>query len=82
MSHRETEVYALYLASKQRRKAWEQVSRYMTLAFLLPASVFVGYLAGYLLDRVFGTNFLYLVFLLLGIAAGFIELIRIVQKDM
>lgn len=57
------------------------VGDYTALAFLLPAATFVGYLVGYLLDRVFGTNFLYIPFLLLGIAAGFVQLIRQVQRD-
>jgi len=57
------------------------VSEYTTLAFLLPAATFVGYAIGYLLDKAFGTHFLYLVFLLLGIAAGFVQLIRHLQRD-
>jgi ATP synthase protein I len=68
-------------APKKRNNAWAQVGRYTSLAFLLPTAVFVGYLIGYLLDKAFGTHFLYIVFLLLGIAAGFVELIREVQKD-
>lgn len=48
---------------------------------MLPASTAIGYLMGYGLDRLFHTHFLSIVFLLLGIAAGFIELIRQVQKD-
>lgn len=55
---------------------WVQVSRYSSLAFILPASTFVGYLIGYLLDRLFHTHFLYIVFLLLGIVAGFVQLLR------
>ncbi len=58
-----------------------QVGEYTSLAFLLPAATFVGYLIGYLLDRAFGTDFLYIPFLILGIAAGFIQLIRQVQRD-
>jgi F0F1-type ATP synthase assembly protein I len=60
---------------------WRQVGRYTSLAVLLPACVFVGYLIGYLLDKAFGTNYWYIVFLLIGIAAGFVELVREVQKD-
>lgn len=52
------------------------VGEYMSLAFLLPTATFVGYAIGYLLDKAFGTHFLYLVFLLLGIASGFVQLIR------
>lgn len=64
------------------KKSWAAlVSEYTGLAFLLPVSTFVGYAIGYLLDRTFGTHFLYLVFLLLGIAAGLIKLIQQVQKD-
>jgi len=53
-----------------------QVSEYVSLAFLLPAATFVGYAIGYLLDKAFGTHFLYLVFLLLGIVSGLVQLIR------
>ena len=59
----------------------EQWGIYSALAFLLPAATFVGYLIGYLLDKAFGTHFLYLPFLLLGIAAGIFQLIREVTKD-
>jgi F0F1-type ATP synthase assembly protein I len=57
------------------------VGEYTSLAFVLPAATFVGYAIGYLLDKAFHTNFLYLVFLILGIAAGFVQLIRQVQRD-
>jgi F0F1-type ATP synthase assembly protein I len=49
---------------------------YLSLAFLLPVSTFVGYAIGFVLDRIFGTHFLYIVFLLFGIAGGLIQLIR------
>jgi Putative F0F1-ATPase subunit Ca2+/Mg2+ transporter len=58
-----------------------QVGEYTSLAFLLPAATFVGYVIGYLLDKVFHTHFLYLVFLILGIIAGFVQLIRQIQRD-
>lgn len=58
-----------------------QVGQYTSLAFLLPVATIVGYIAGYLLDKAFGTHFLYLVFLILGIAAGFVELIRRLLAD-
>ena len=57
------------------------VSEYTALAFLLPVSTFVGYVIGYLLDKDFGTHFLYLVFLVIGIASGFVQLIRQVTRD-
>ncbi len=48
---------------------------------MLPAATFIGYLAGYLLDKAFGTHFLYIPFLVLGIAAGFVQLIRQLLRD-
>ena len=57
------------------------VGEYTSLAFLLPVSTFVGYAIGYMLDKAFGTHFLYLVFLILGIVSGFVQLIRQIQRD-
>lgn len=57
------------------------VGEYTSLAFLLPAATFVGYVIGYLLDKAFGTHFLYIVFLVLGIVSGFVQLIRHLQRD-
>ena len=65
----------------QNRNPMAVAARYLSLATMLPAATFVGYLVGYLLDKAFGTRFLYIVFLLLGIAAGFVELIRQILKD-
>jgi F0F1-type ATP synthase assembly protein I len=59
----------------------QMVGRYLSLALLLPLCVFIGYVIGYFLDRAFGTTFLKLVFLLIGIAAGFLELFRELNKD-
>ncbi|HWQ52319.1 MAG TPA: AtpZ/AtpI family protein [Bryobacteraceae bacterium] len=65
----------------RQRNFMVQVGEYTSLAFMLPLATFVGYLIGYLLDRAFGTHFLYIPFLILGIAAGFVQLIRHVQRD-
>jgi F0F1-type ATP synthase assembly protein I len=63
-------------------KSWlGQAGVYLGLAFLLPSATFVGYLIGYLLDKAFGTHFLYIPFLLLGIAGGLVELIRELPRD-
>ncbi len=58
-----------------------QVGGYLGLAFLLPLCTVIGWGMGYLLDRAFGTHFLKIVFLLFGIAAGIIELLREVRKS-
>jgi len=58
-----------------------QVGEYTSLAFLLPAATFVGYAIGYVLDKAFGTHFLYLIFLLLGIVSGLVQIIRKLSLD-
>ena len=64
------------------KKPWmATVGEYTSLAFLLPVSTFVGYAIGYLLDKAFGTHFLYLVFLVIGTISGFVQLIRHVLRD-
>ena len=60
---------------------WIKFGEYSQLAFLLPSTIFVGYAIGYLLDKWLGTKWLYMVFLLLGIAAGLIQTIRFVNRD-
>ena len=53
-----------------------QLGKYYGVVFLLPASIVAGWIIRYLLDRVFGTQILKIVFLFLGVAAGIIEVIR------
>ncbi len=53
-----------------------QLGKYYGVVFLLPAAILVGWIIGYFLDRVFGTQILKIVFLFLGVAAGIIEVIR------
>jgi len=62
-------------------KVYQSMGRYLGMAFLLPLCVVIGYAIGLGLDHLFGTHFLYIVFLLFGIAAGFVELIRDLKKD-
>lgn len=67
--------------SEKRDDVWIQVARYLSLATLLPAASFVGYLMGYGLDHLFGTRFLRIVFLILGTIGGFVNLIRELSRD-
>ena len=57
------------------------MAEYTTLAFLLPVSAFVGYIIGYLLDKEFGTTWMFIAGLILGIVAGFVQLIRQLRRD-
>ena len=64
------------------KKSWPVlVGEYTSLAVLLPACAVVGWLIGGLLDKAFHTTWLQLPFLLLGIVAGFVQLIRQLMRD-
>ncbi|HEY3619608.1 MAG TPA: AtpZ/AtpI family protein [Candidatus Sulfotelmatobacter sp.] len=65
----------------QKKNPWVQVGRYSQLALMLPAGTVVGWLLGSALDRWLHTTWISVVGLLLGIAAGMIELIRTVLRD-
>jgi uroporphyrinogen-III synthase len=77
---KETAAQAPELLNRQDRKLVRLMARYLPLAMTLPVSTIVGYAIGYYLDKWLGTNFLFIVFLLLGIASGMIQLIREVNK--
>jgi F0F1-type ATP synthase assembly protein I len=57
------------------------VGEYTSLAFLLPVSTLVGYAIGYLLDKAFGTHWLYIPFLVLGTVSGFVQILRTLLRD-
>lgn len=67
--------------SPEKKTFFVQLARYSQLAFVLPASTVAGWLVGAALDKWLHTSWLYLVGLLLGIAAGFVELVRTVMSD-
>jgi len=69
-------------AGKGNRKSpWQQVLRISQIAFLVPSGIFVGYALGYYLDKAFDTTFLRIVGLLVGIVAGFLEMIREIERS-
>ena len=65
----------------EQRSLWLQIARYSQLALVLPAATLVGWLIGAGLDRWLHTKWFYLVGLIVGIAAGFVELIRTVMSS-
>ena len=69
------------VAAAQNKSVWKQIGDYASLGGLLPATTVTGHLVCLLLHPLFHTSFLYLVFLILGIAAGFMELIRVVSRN-
>jgi F0F1-type ATP synthase assembly protein I len=65
----------------QNKNTWVQLARYSQLALVLPAATFIGWLIGAALDKWLHTTWLYLAGLILGIVAGFVELIRTVTSN-
>jgi F0F1-type ATP synthase assembly protein I len=58
-----------------------RAERLMQIAFILPTAVVVGWLFGYLLDKWLHQHWIYIVGILLGSVAGFVEVFHIVQKN-
>lgn len=56
-------------------------ARYSQIAFILPAAVVVGLLLGKLFDYWFHTHWLFLVGIIVGAIAGFMDLIRMITRS-
>jgi F0F1-type ATP synthase assembly protein I len=63
----------------RKKNPWVVAGEYSAVGFMLPSCIFAGYLIGMWLDKVFGTTYLYFVFLLLGIVAGFLQIFRFLK---
>lgn len=57
------------------------LARYSEIAFIFPAATVAGWLIGVGLDHWLHTTWLYILGLILGIVAGFVQLIRIVSSS-
>jgi F0F1-type ATP synthase assembly protein I len=69
------------MASDPNKKNFMVVlARYSEIAFIFPAATVVGWLIGVGLDHWLHTTWLYILGLILGIIAGFVQLIRIVSS--
>jgi F0F1-type ATP synthase assembly protein I len=68
-------------SSGNSERSWMvELGRYSQIGFALPAATVIGWFMGRMLDRWLHTSWLQLAGLLVGIVAGFIELIRVVSK--
>jgi F0F1-type ATP synthase assembly protein I len=64
-----------------KRGKYQRLAEISSLGLVLPSSIVVGMLMGYLLDKLFGTgHWLFGVFTLLGIVSGFLTLFRGLKK--
>ncbi|HEX4007266.1 MAG TPA: AtpZ/AtpI family protein [Acidobacteriaceae bacterium] len=55
-----------------------RAEKMMQIAFILPAAVLVGWLGGAGLDKWLHTHWLYLLGIILGCVAGFLQIFRLV----
>ena len=55
-------------------------ARYSEIAFIIPAAVVVGLLLGKLLDHWLHTRWLFLVGVIVGSIAGFVQMIRMLTR--
>ena len=67
--------------NSEDKNFWVQFARYSQLAFALPAATLMGWLIGAGLDRWLHTHWIYLAGIILGIVAGFVELLRTALRD-
>lgn len=67
---------------QQDRPLLRQLIDASSVGLQLVISTFVGFAIGYSLDRFFKTSpWLTIIFLIIGIVAGFLELLRIARKQ-
>jgi ATP synthase protein I len=65
----------------EKKNPWVQIANYAQLGIIFPAATVIGWLIGEALDRWLHTSWFYMVGLILGIVAGFVELIRTATKS-
>ena len=66
---------------QSEKKSWVEAEKYIQLGIMLPVAVVVGYFLGSFLDDKFGTTWIKLAGLFVGIIAGFVQLARIAMSD-
>jgi F0F1-type ATP synthase assembly protein I len=66
---------------REKKSMLVQLANYSQLAFIFPAATVAGWLVGLTLDHWLHTTWLYLAGLIVGIIAGFVELIRTVTSS-
>ena len=65
---------------KDDNRGWFKQMGLLSAGLAFPVSIVIGYGIGYFLDRWLGTTFLKIVFLLFGIAAGFVSFYRTITQ--
>ena len=63
-----------------KRRTFQQLNLILSVGMLFPVSIVIGYAIGYFLDKWLGTTWLKIVFLLFGVAAGFVSFFRMISQ--
>jgi len=63
-----------------KRRSFQQLNLILSAGLIFPVSIVIGYGVGYMLDKWLGTSSLKIVFLLFGIAAGFVSFFRMISQ--
>ena len=63
-----------------KRRSFQQLNLILSVGMVFPVSIMIGYGIGYMLDKWLGTTSLKIVFLLFGVAAGFVGFFRMVSQ--
>ena len=66
---------------REQRSMWAQMGNYAQLAVVFPLATVIGWGLGVGLDHWLHTTWLNIVGLIVGIAAGFVELVRTAAKS-
>lgn len=65
----------------RRATVWYLIGEYTGLAVMMPAAALIGFFIGYALDHWWGTQPVFeIVFVILGVIAGMLELFRVVKR--
>jgi len=69
------------MMSKPEPPRFRKLAELSSLGLMLPSSIAVGLFLGYVLDRWLGTHpWLLMIFTLLGVASGFLSLLKGLKK--
>lgn len=63
------------------KKSWVKAEGIVQIGVMMPLALVVGYFIGSFLDDKFHTTWIKIVGLLVGIAAGFVQLVRIAGRE-
>lgn len=63
--------------NEDKKNGWAQFAKYSEIAFIFPAATIVGLFVGIALDHWLHTTWLSIAGLLIGILAGFVQLVRL-----